>query len=306
MVALMMSRRGHGHGVEKLSTDLAPCLTEALGRRLPAVVLLLLAGTMSHAQTPSPLQEWQYSRGVALQKLFLPNMPAWEVTTGAAVEYRPLYDGSALTRTQGGPVIDIRYKDSAFASVGEGLGINLIHGDHYRGGFAVTYDLGRFVSDDVSHLHGLGDIGRAPAIKGFISYAMAKSFPLVLRADVRQLIGGADGMVADFEAYMPLPGSSKRLFMFAGPSYTYADHRYLQKEFGVTPAQSIASGYPVYDVHAGSDAVGFGFSATGFVTDHVLINLDSAVNHLLGSAANSPITQRSTQRVFILSLSYKW
>jgi outer membrane scaffolding protein for murein synthesis (MipA/OmpV family) len=94
--------------------------------------------------------------------------------------------------------------------------------------------------------------------------------------------------------------------MLAGPSFTYADHRYMQKVFGVTAAQSIASGYPVYDAHAGSDAVGFGFSATGFITDHWLINMDAAVNRLLGSARESPITQKSTQHALGLSVAYSW
>lgn len=268
--------------------------------------LWILAPAWAPAQTPSPLQEWQYSGGVALEKLFEPNLPDWRVVTGVAVEDKPLYDGATLTRTLGGPVINIRYKDFAFASVGEGLGFNLLHGDHYRGGLALTYDLGRLESNDISHLHGLGDIDRAPALKAFFSYAISKSFPVVVRADVRQIIGGADGMVADLDAYLPLPGSSRRLIMFAGPTFTFADHRYLQKEFGVTTSQSIASGYPVYDVHAGSDAAGFGFSATGFITEHWLLNLDTAVNRLLGSAAYSPITQKTTQHVVVLSLEYSW
>lgn len=113
-------------------------------------------------------------------------------------------------------------------------------------------------------------------------------------------------MAADLDAYMPLPGSSRRLVMFAGPSVTVADRLYMHKEFGVTPAQSIASGYPVYDAHAGTDAMGFGFSATGFVTQHWLVNLDTAINHLLGSAAYSPITQKTTQHVVALSIAYSW
>ncbi len=258
------------------------------------------------SQTPSPLQEWQYSSGVALEKLFEPEVPDWRVVLGVGAEYRPLYDGASLTRTQAGPVINIRYKDIAFASTGEGVGVNLLHGDHYRGGLALCYDLGRQVSADVSHLTGLGDIKRAPAVKAFFSYAISKSFPMVVRADVRQIIGGADGMLADLDVYLPLPGSSRRLVMFAGPSMTYADRRYMQKEFGVTTSQSIASGYPVYDAHAGSDAVGFGFSATEFVTTHWLVNLDAAVNHLLESAADSPITQKTTQHAFALSVAYSW
>jgi outer membrane scaffolding protein for murein synthesis (MipA/OmpV family) len=272
-----------------------------------AVVLLLGQGARAvRAQTPSPLQEWQYSSGIALEKLFEPNLPDWRVVLGVGAEYKPLYDGAELTRTQGGPVINVRYKDLAFASIGEGLGVNLLHGEHYRGGLALCYDLGRYVSQDVSHLSGLGDIKRAPAIKAFFSYAVSKDFPMVVRADVRQVVGGADGAVADLSAYLPLPGSSRHLIMFAGPSFTAADHKFMQREFGVTTTQSIASGYPIYDTHAGADAVGLGFSATGFLTPHWLLNLDTAVNHLLGSASESPITQRRTQKVLALSLAYAW
>ena len=272
-----------------------------------AVFATMLAGVPgARAQTPSPLQEWQYSSGIALQNLFEPNLPDWRVVMGAAVEHKPLYDGASLTRTLGGPVINIRYKDLWFASVGEGLGVNLWTGEHYRAGLALTYDLGRYVHDDVTHLTGLGDLKIAPAPKAFISYVISKSFPLVVRADVRQIIGGADGMVADLDAYLPLPGSSRRFIMFAGPSYTYADHRYMQREFGVTTSQSIASGYPVYDARSGSDAAGFGFSSTLFITPKVLLNFDTAINRLLGSAVDSPITQRRTQHVFIVSLAYAW
>ncbi|MGD0492188.1 MAG: MipA/OmpV family protein [Steroidobacteraceae bacterium] len=303
----MMALHNERRNFENFSFGLFKALLIIVRREWGAVgALLLLVPVGAYAQTPSPLQEWQYSSGVALEKLFEPDLPEWRVVLGAGVEDKPLYDGATLTRTLGGPVINIRYKDFAFASVGEGVGLNLVHGEHYRGGLAVSYDLGRLESNDISHLHGLGNIDRAPAVKAFMSYAISKSFPLVLRADVRQLVGGADGMVADIGAYMPLPGSSQRLVMFAGPSYTYADHLYMHKEFGVTTAQSIASGYPVYDAHAGSDAMGFGFSATGFITEHWLINLDTAINHLLGSAAYSPITQKTTQHVVALSLAYSW
>lgn len=258
------------------------------------------------AQTPSPLQEWQYSSGIALERLFEPNLPDWRVNLGVATIHKPLYDGAELTRTQGGPLINIRYKDLWFASVGEGIGFNLWTGEHYRAGLALSYDLGRYVHQDVSHLTGLGDIKMAPAGKAFVSYAVSKRFPMVVRADVRQIVGGADGMVADFDAYMPLPGSSRHFIMFAGPSYTWANHRYMQKEFGVTGSQSIASGYPSFDAHSGSDAAGLGFSSTGFITPHWLVNFDTAINRLLGSAAGSPITQRKTQHVFVLSVGYNY
>jgi outer membrane scaffolding protein for murein synthesis (MipA/OmpV family) len=271
-----------------------------------AFILWAWVPSIALSQTPSPLQEWQYSSGIVLERLFEPNLPEWRVVLGAAAEAKPLYDGSALSRVQGGPVINIRYNDSAFISVGEGIGVNVLHGENYRAGVVLGYDLGRRVEDDIGHLRGLGDIGRAPVVKLFVSYAISKDFPLVLRGDVRQIVGGADGLVADVGVYMPLPGSSKKFIMFAGPSISYADHRYLQKEFGVTPAQALASGYPVFDPHAGTNAVGFGFSATWFMTDHWLVNMDAAVDQLLGSARESPITQKTVQRALALSFAYTW
>jgi len=261
---------------------------------------------MASAQTPSPLQEWQYSGGVILARLFEPDLPDWRVIGGAAADVDPVYSGARADKLQGGPVINIHYKDIAFLTTGEGLGVNFLRGDHYQVGAAITYDLGRRERDDYTNLRGMGDISAAPAAKVFASYVLAKKFPLILRVDARQIVGGADGAVGDVGVYMPLPGSSKKFVMFAGPSITFADHRYLQREFGVTPAQSLASGHPEFDPHAAAEAVGVGFSATRFVTAHWLLNLDAAISKLKGSPDVSPITERSTQRVLAVSVDYQW
>jgi outer membrane scaffolding protein for murein synthesis (MipA/OmpV family) len=152
----------------------------------------------------------------------------------------------------------------------------------------------------------MGDIPVAPVAKVFGTLVLSKKFPLILRMDARQILGGANGAVADVGVYMPLPGSSKKFVMFAGPSITYATHRYLQSEFGVTAAQSLASGHPVFDPHAGENAVGVGFSATRFITDHWLLNIDAALSKLKGSPDVSPITERSTQRELAISIDYQW
>jgi outer membrane scaffolding protein for murein synthesis (MipA/OmpV family) len=273
--------------------------------------LLLLSGAalgprITIAQTPSPMQEWQYSGGIILARLFEPNLPNWRVVLGTAADVQPVYAGARAFRFQGGPVINIQYRDIAFASTGDGIGVNFLRGDHYRFGVAVSYDFGRRMRDDYSNLRGMGDIPGAPVAKVFGTLVLSKKFPLILRMDARQILGGANGAVADVGVYMPLPGSSKKFVMFAGPSITYATHRYLQSEFGVTPAQSLASGHPVFDPHAGESAVGVGFSATRFITDHWLVNLDAALSKLRGSPGVSPITERSTQRELAVSIDYQW
>jgi outer membrane scaffolding protein for murein synthesis (MipA/OmpV family) len=271
-----------------------------------ALLICAFAARKASAQTPSPMQEWQYSGGIILARLFEPNLPEWRDILGLAAETQPAYAGAHAYRVQGGPVINIQYKDIAFASIGDGIGYNFLRGDHYRVGAAIAYDFGRRERDDYANLRGMGDISAAPVAKLFATYVLSKKFPLILRVDARQILGGANGTVGDVGIYIPLPGSSRKFVMFAGPSVTLATHRYLQSEFGVTPAQSLASGHPVFDAHAGMESVGMGFSATRFLTAHWLINMDAAISKFKGSPDVSPVTETSTQREIALTLNYQW
>ncbi len=130
---------------------------------------------------------------------------------------------------------------------------------------------------------------------------------MILRVDARQFIGGAQGAVGDIEIYSPLPGSSKSFVMFAGPTLTVATRHYMQVMYGVSPAQSAASGHPVYAIdHNGTAAAGVGFSATKFLTEHWLVNLDAAFSQLRGSPKRSPIVEETNQRMIALSVDYHW
>jgi outer membrane scaffolding protein for murein synthesis (MipA/OmpV family) len=282
--------------------------TASVWRCFAYLALMLCASgpRVSWSQTPSPLQEWQYPGGTILEKLYDPNTQEWRVVLGGAVAAMPRYDGGLSYHVTPGPVIVILYRDIAFASVGEGVGVNLLSGANYRAGVSIGYDLGRKMSDDYAHLHGLGNIDAAPVVKVFGSYVISKSFPLVLRADVRRIVGGADGLLGDLEAFMPLPGSSKTFVMFAGPSMTFSNRQYTQKVFGVSDAQAADTAYPAYAAHGGTTAYGLGFSASRFLTAHWLINADLAWNHLTGSANDSPITQSTMQGVVEFSSEYRW
>jgi outer membrane scaffolding protein for murein synthesis (MipA/OmpV family) len=274
---------------------------------LLAATFLVASLQTVRAQTPSPLQEWQYSGGIILARLFEPDLPRFRTILGLAAEVQPVYDGSRAYRLEGGPVINIHYRDIAFFSTGEGLGYNLLRGDHYQLGIGVTYDLGRKEKDDLTNLHGMGNIGAAPVGKIFGTWVLSRHFPMILRVDARQFAGGAQGAVGDASVYLPLPGSSHTFVMFAGPSITLATHHYLQTLYGVTPAQSLLSGHPVYEIpRDGTSAAGVGFSASKFLTEHWILNLDTAINQIRGNASRSPLVERRTQRILALSIDYQW
>jgi outer membrane scaffolding protein for murein synthesis (MipA/OmpV family) len=174
-------------------------------------------------------------------------------------------------------------------------------------GAALAYDLGRTMSQDYANLHGMGNIGVAPVGKVYATWVLSRKFPLILRIDARQYIGGAQGAIGDIALYTPLPGSSKTFVMFAGPSLTLATRHYMQVLYGVTPQQSAASGHPIYEItHNGTAAAGVGFSATKFITPHWLLNVDAAFSQMRGSAKHSPIVEETNQRVMALSIEYNW
>jgi len=293
-------RRGPMSGRAAPRTDSCP-------RRLVLLALILIAAKEpgARSQTPSPLQEWQYSGGIILARLFEPNLPRWRTVIGLGLEVQPVYSGATAYHLSGGPDLLIYYRDIAFISTGEGLGYNFLRGDHYQFGLGITYDLGRKETDDLTNLHGMGDISPAPVAKLYGSVVLSRKFPLILRVDARQFIGGTGGAVGDASVYTPLPGSSKRFVMFAGPSITVADHHYLQSLYGVTAQQSLASGHPEFLItHNGTASAGVGFSATKFLGKHWLINLDAAISQLRGDPAHSPIVECRTQRAIALSFAY--
>jgi outer membrane scaffolding protein for murein synthesis (MipA/OmpV family) len=279
-----------------------------------AVPRLALAGLLctplmsapAAAQTPSPLAQWQYSAGIMLEQMFEPKLPSWRIRIGPSVSFQPRYDGADSYHAVVGPTIDIRYRDRFFLSTGEGLGVNLLTGPNWRAGIAISYDLGRRAADDIDHLRGLDNINPAPSAHLFGEYVISKSFPLVLRADLRRNIGGDNGWVGDLGAYMPMPGSSEEFTWFAGPTVTFADSRYMTSWFGVNAGQAARSNYAPYHASAGIKSAGFGVAATWMPAKHWYVTGNAAFQQLLGSAANSPITQTAASGVFDLSVSYQF
>lgn len=276
---------------------LAPCLLAAILACKPHI---------ASAQTPSPMQEWQYAGGIALENLFAPQVPKWDVIVGVAASTKPAYSGASQYEGAAGPVLNIRYRNRAFISSGEGVGVNIVQGKQFRVSLAVGLDLGRRMSWHYETLHGLGDIPRAPSIKLAGAYVISKRLPILLRADIRKIVGGAAGWEGDLDIYSPLPGSSRRFVMFAGPTVTFADRKHLQTTFGISTRQALSSGYPVYATRGGLEAAGFGFSATRFFTPHLLANTNLSWSELLGSPARSPIVERKAQASLTLSVAYRW
>ncbi|MGE4483057.1 MipA/OmpV family protein [Acidocella sp.] len=271
-----------------------------------AVIASMALWKPAFAQTPSPFAEWQYSYGLQLQRLFEPTVPKWQVELGLGSQFAPAAEGLKRYTVQGGPAIDIRYKDIAFLSSGEGLGANLFSFRHISVGGAISYDMGRSPHVDGRDLNGLGTIHPTPELKFFATSVLSKSFPLTIRIDIRKQLGASFGYIGDIGAYMPMPGSSQKFAWFFGPTVTFADGRYMNTYFGISHNQAASSRYPYYKAHGGFKSTGVGLSANYFVTSHVMVDVSAAYSRLLGSAGDSPITQTRDEGTVSLAAIYKF
>lgn len=279
-------------------------------RRLLALCALALTGwglvsTPAQAQTPSPLAEWQYAAGIALMPRFVDEPPKWQAQFGLGAGPTPRWEGSDDTVYQGGPIINVRYKDVAFFSLGEGLGMNFASSKLWRVGGALAFDMGRREMKSTA-LAGMGNVKATVEPKFFTEYVI---FPGVLRLDVRKAIGGHNGWIGDFSAYMPVAGTKdKKFFMFFGPSVTFADAEHMQHYFGVNAAQSAASarGYPVYTPGGGLKSGKVGTNVTWFFTEHWFLQGVAAAERLYGNADNSPLVQERDQFTGSVYVAYSW
>lgn len=244
-----------------------------------------LAASSASAQT-STFTDWQNSSGIVMRGLGGP-VPDWSVTVGGGLAVLPAYEGSNQMRLSPAPVVDVRYKDLAYLSIGEGIGYNVLRGTNYRAGVGLTFDTGR-EHTAATRLAGTQNIDPAPVAKAFAQYFFV---PVVLSADVKQALTSYQGLTADVGAYMPVVGTEK-VQIFVGPEVTFADSRYMQAYFGINPQNTgPQSHFHNYSADGGLKDAKFGVSGLYHITDAWMIDTDFGVERLLGSATGSPIVQ---------------
>ncbi len=262
--------------------------------------LFLFLSCPAAAQTPMPLANWQYSAGQALATYKGP-VPEWRTIVGIGAAMAPDYPGARRYMPEPAGLVDLRYEDVAFASIAEGVGVNLLHGKGYRAGIAVSYDIGRYRWEDPRLAH-LPNIGPAAEPKLFAQYFLE---PFVLAADLRKGLGGHNGVIGDLGAYVPVP-IGKTLFLFAGPTLGMANGTYMNAYFGVDPHRAQGSRLPAFTASGGFHDAGFGATMVYLFGSHWLVSADAAYQRLLGDAASSPITETATQFTVDAILGYRF
>ena len=221
-----------------------------------------------------------------------PPTEEWDIRAGAGVMVRPTFDGSDRYRARPLPFVTVNWRDTVTF---DQTGLNAqLRRKNYRVGMGLTFDGGReeqdtggiFASGD-DRLLGMGDIDFALGIRGFASWQLG---PLELGTTVTKFLGDQnDGLLGRANLSMPLLlGPTLRLI--PSISVSWADEKYTQTFFGITPLQASRSRFARFDAGGGFQDARAGVNLVYSFHRNWVANFNFGIVHLLGDSADSPIS----------------
>jgi MipA family protein len=214
--------------------------------------------------------------------------------------YAPTYEGSDRSEASGLIDFNVSFADGRFFAGTRGIGYAPVLTEAMSLKVALGYGGGRDVKDDSVSLRGLGDI--ADEALGIVS-AEYRVGQISFGAD---LMAGDDyGVTADLKLATGFE-ISDRITLGGEVGVTYADVTHAQRYFGVTAAQSAASGKAVYAAGSGLKSAGVGLSASFAMTEATSVEFGAHYDELMGDAADSPITRDKAQASAFLGVSTRF
>jgi outer membrane scaffolding protein for murein synthesis (MipA/OmpV family) len=226
----------------------------------------------------------------------------WSLTLGVAAISMPEFEGDDRYKVFAQPIISFGRQgtERRFSSRNDNVSIGLIDTGTFRAGPTGKLVFARDGGDS-GDLAGLDPIRFGAEIGGF-----AEVYPtdwLRLRGEVRHGIRSHDGVVADIsaDAFMNVTPTVQ---VSAGPRVSMASSDYFEAYYGVSAAESVASGLSPYTPDGGFRSVGVGAAIRWDVTDKIETSLFGEYSRLVGPAADSSLVrERGDENQFLIGVS---
>lgn len=231
-------------------------------------------------------------------------------SVGAGVATAPTYEGSPHRRVLLAPQLSLSYRTQDWGTVelgdrgavwrayddGQGLSLGVVGtidpGRRMRKGSALDPTPGD------ARLAGMGDVKASAGLGGVVGWG-----PLSLMVAKSLGRSGSRGTLATLGAELPY-ALSPELGLKAGLSATVADARFLQSYFGVTAAQSAASGYAVFTPKAGLYKLELSVGAEYKFDKAWSLQAGLNLTALNGDAKRSPLVVKKTFASAVVGVSY--
>ncbi|CAN7225849.1 MipA/OmpV family protein [Phenylobacterium sp. LjRoot219] len=212
----------------------------------------------------------------------------WVVTVGGRAAAGPAWEGSDETKLNASPRITIGrispYR--RFNPPDPGATFAVIDTQYVTLGPVLTFRRSR---KDKDELTGLRKVDRAAEPGLFLDLWPTNWFRVHLEG--RKGVTGHTGWLGD--AGFDFVYTGKRWDASIGPRFGYADHRYMDRYFGVTPDEAAANAAidQAYDPSSGSRYFGARAAVAYRISDHWRVTADAGLARLGDQAADSPIVR---------------
>jgi outer membrane scaffolding protein for murein synthesis (MipA/OmpV family) len=220
---------------------------------------------------------------------------------GAGVIGGTQYQGSDERRTAYLPTVEYQWANGWFAGAGNGVGYNFSKDPAVQYGARLTVDIGREESRSLA-LKGMGDIEAKAEVGGFLNYTF---MPGVMLTSSLRTGSGKDNNGTLFDLGLGYSTKINDQWRFStGAGLTWANDAYMQSYFGVTSAQSIASGYTVYSPGAAVRDARVRVALVYQLAPRISVTTSIASTTLSDEAKRSPIVRQSTSVIGAIALAY--
>lgn len=241
--------------------------------RLPTPLLCLLA--LAAASRPAAAQD---------NNMGMPD-GSRDLSGSVMAVSTPRSEGSRRRQFAVLPSASARWSNGLFADMGQ-LGWNIADGDpNFSYGPIATLELVQRRSDDRSDKTTIALQGGA-----FATYGFARGIAF----SGETLYGGGPdhhGLRA-IAAVNLTPFYGPHSAITLSPGLVWANASYMRSAFGIDAAQSARSGLPMYEVHAGLKDVVLSGRWDWQITNKLSTSTILSLDHLVGTAAGSPLIER--------------
>ena len=205
----------------------------------------------------------------------------WNVTIGGGGAIQPEYDGADDYQATAFPQVDIRWRDTVFLSLDQGLGWNAYRGRNLRVGPVATYYWG---NDD--RPTGINDVDAGFQVGAFAEFAFDHwRFDAVA---LQAVSGDSDGSRFNLGVAYGSRIEKDWRVVLRGDTTWYSENE-MKTYFGISAQESSASGLAQSNPGSGFKDVGLGLSVVYAISKNWSVQARSRISYLLGDAADSPL-----------------
>jgi MipA family protein len=244
---------------------------------------------------------WLWPVGGVADGTALPDT-ATHLLLGPGAYVTPSYPGAASSRGFAIPYIDAQYANRIYSNATDILGVYGFNTPDTQAGAALIYDFTQRLARDDQRFRNLEEIHSTARFKLFASHTMGI---ITGDANVATDIGGhGQGTLAQANLWVTIPFISKFLASF-GPGIAWADERYMNTFFSITPAQAAASPMSQYAARAGVLDLHLNLLATYEISSRWSLGASAYIGRLADEADESPVTLQRGQRTAVAYVAYK-